>query len=608
MVLIPGTNVGAPVVPYDTADLYPSHLALYGKGGWRTVPTTADRNAIPLPRLERGMAVTVQADAITYRLRETWPGVSAPVDADWEVIMGPGPGITGSGSPDSIALWTSSTALGANIFFIRSNSTSIVSNNQGFSSDYDVDVERFIDPAGSNSNSGTSSGPSNAWLTPAYAIAQCQQLGPGRYIIHCAPGTYSSVSFDVPNILSRGLDSSSLLSIIQFEGDQGAPATVIFENTSGTMIYAAATTTTLRLHGLTLQGNTSNNRTAINQISGKIIIRNCNFNNYFTGINGSGFSEVKIEAPVSFTETYFAFSGQGLFVNAVSQITHTSPSPSLQPPTTFSIINGSLMFGLGQTYSLTCPVGAQIGQLIYGRGTFINFGQLNTFQSNDAECLYDIDSCPNTEGNGNVYMANEALSYCKIKNCAIYNSPASQWWATAFAPEGVKLYDQGIFYSDIVLALGTPPIGSLQDYMTSYVQYQVSPTYKTFGLDNRYTEKYTFTTPGELPQGYSGTNLTPQGVSSSPYYIYIAEQYSEIIGIRVFTGTPNGAAHTDTYTVAINGTPSALTATLTNTDTGNNTGAIPMTTGQRASIIFTSDIATEAENITVQILVRIGRY
>ena len=53
MSLIPGTNVGAPVVPYDTADSYPSHEALYGLGGLRTVATTTARNAIPVQRLER---------------------------------------------------------------------------------------------------------------------------------------------------------------------------------------------------------------------------------------------------------------------------------------------------------------------------------------------------------------------------------------------------------------------------------------------------------------------------------------------------------------------------------------------------------------------------
>jgi hypothetical protein len=65
---IKGTNVVAPVVPLDTADVHPSHEARYGKGGYRTVATLAERDAIPAPRREAGMLVFVQADDKIYQL------------------------------------------------------------------------------------------------------------------------------------------------------------------------------------------------------------------------------------------------------------------------------------------------------------------------------------------------------------------------------------------------------------------------------------------------------------------------------------------------------------------------------------------------------------
>ena len=65
---IPGTNVVAPVVPLDTADVHPTHEALYGKGGYRTVATTVERDAIPAARREAGMLVFVAADSQRYRL------------------------------------------------------------------------------------------------------------------------------------------------------------------------------------------------------------------------------------------------------------------------------------------------------------------------------------------------------------------------------------------------------------------------------------------------------------------------------------------------------------------------------------------------------------
>jgi hypothetical protein len=68
MAKIQGTNVVAPVVPLDTADVHPSHEARYGKGGYRTVATLAERDAIPAPRREAGMLVFVQADESMWRL------------------------------------------------------------------------------------------------------------------------------------------------------------------------------------------------------------------------------------------------------------------------------------------------------------------------------------------------------------------------------------------------------------------------------------------------------------------------------------------------------------------------------------------------------------
>lgn len=84
MSTIPGTVVGAVLVPTDTADTYPVTDPQYGKGGLRTIDTTSARNAIPAPRLEEGMEVYVIATATTYRLKASY---STPtVDGDWETV------------------------------------------------------------------------------------------------------------------------------------------------------------------------------------------------------------------------------------------------------------------------------------------------------------------------------------------------------------------------------------------------------------------------------------------------------------------------------------------------------------------------------------------
>lgn len=80
MAQIKGTNVAAPVVPFSTTDVHPTHLALYGQGGYRSVGTTADRDAISPDRREAGMLVWVMGTQKAWRLDDnltTWTEVSA---------------------------------------------------------------------------------------------------------------------------------------------------------------------------------------------------------------------------------------------------------------------------------------------------------------------------------------------------------------------------------------------------------------------------------------------------------------------------------------------------------------------------------------------------
>lgn len=72
---IKGTNVLAPVVPFDTTDTHASHEARYGKGGYRSVEDIAERDAIPALRREAGMLVLTLSDGVMWRLNanlNTW--------------------------------------------------------------------------------------------------------------------------------------------------------------------------------------------------------------------------------------------------------------------------------------------------------------------------------------------------------------------------------------------------------------------------------------------------------------------------------------------------------------------------------------------------------
>lgn len=69
-----GTNVSAPITPFDVNDTYPTHIDDYGFGGYRSVKTRALRDLIPLHRQKQGMLVLVYEEQAIYELVTTgWP-------------------------------------------------------------------------------------------------------------------------------------------------------------------------------------------------------------------------------------------------------------------------------------------------------------------------------------------------------------------------------------------------------------------------------------------------------------------------------------------------------------------------------------------------------
>lgn len=78
MAEIKGTNITAPIAPFTTDDIYPTHYAEYGKGGYRTLETKSDLDNIPEARLEIGMLVYVKEDSKIYQLQSdnTWKELS----------------------------------------------------------------------------------------------------------------------------------------------------------------------------------------------------------------------------------------------------------------------------------------------------------------------------------------------------------------------------------------------------------------------------------------------------------------------------------------------------------------------------------------------------
>lgn len=81
--IIRGTNIADPIVPFTSDDNYPTHLAKFGKGGFRTVETIEERNSIPLERREPGMLVYVITDGSNVHTYQWFP-VNGNPNGKWE--------------------------------------------------------------------------------------------------------------------------------------------------------------------------------------------------------------------------------------------------------------------------------------------------------------------------------------------------------------------------------------------------------------------------------------------------------------------------------------------------------------------------------------------
>lgn len=76
MAEIKGTNVASKIIPYTDSDEYATHDEKYGVGGYRTVDSVSEMNAIPAARRKEGMLVYVKGDKI-YKLNSSNTFVNA---------------------------------------------------------------------------------------------------------------------------------------------------------------------------------------------------------------------------------------------------------------------------------------------------------------------------------------------------------------------------------------------------------------------------------------------------------------------------------------------------------------------------------------------------
>lgn len=87
-----GTLVGANLVPTSINDLYPTHIDIFGRGGYKAVTSIAERNAIKISRLCLGAEVRVTLDdgtsTVYYvsKMPESIVDTMTGADCEWTAV------------------------------------------------------------------------------------------------------------------------------------------------------------------------------------------------------------------------------------------------------------------------------------------------------------------------------------------------------------------------------------------------------------------------------------------------------------------------------------------------------------------------------------------
>lgn len=548
------------------------------------------RDAIPPIQRYIGMLVTVQSPLQTWQLG---PGLT---NADWVIFGGT---ITGSGLADSVAYWQNSTNIICDAFFRYPAATEILQTKRGMQFyEYGVSNIRYIDPLGSNSNDGLT--PLTPWADPQYAVLNCLSVGPGKYQIIPAPGTYNNVSLDIPEYLGRDAASGSLIEIL---GDETTPANVVFDS-SFSVVNHNAKNTALRLAGIRFTGSGSNY--VILQNSGVTLIRNCECDTFLTFalLNNGALLYTEAGRTLTLADTFNAFylDNGSKVINDCS--ININPPNNSQPCNMFTTYNSSVICGTGSTYNISGAPITGSGYHFKAVNSYIYCGTFGSFTGSTITGFCDMDGISYLDpGLNNSIVITGADNICKVSGQSFLNDgPSTTWNFNSVPASGVILKSGGVFRSPAVLHSGL----LILDDIIKYVTITNDDNYTRYALDKRYTQKVSFSLLGKIPQGYNLVDIGPQGVSSNPQILHIATGNEQITNLTIRTRLATGFLLPDIYTIYVNGIASSLSVTIVNSNSGSSTGLVNLVAGDVVTLRFSTSILSQAEDLTAQFTLRVA--
>lgn len=592
----PGTTFGATLGTLGGSTSFPLNDPGFSFGGCMQVASTAARNAIPLANLQNGMLVWVEATDTYYKLAAAWAGTFPTVDGDWDVLIAGSPGITGSASPELIAYGSTITpgALTANVNFSRSNTTSIVNNEQGYNLGVNTTTTRYIDPAGNDANNGLTA--LTPWQTRQHALDEMEAYLPGSYQIIAANGTYSEDFVPPYNSIGRAIDSGG--TIVDNIGDEAVPANSvvaggsIYENDLQGRGYSG----NMRFAGISFVGDNSGD--AITTSAGITYIRNCQFTQVDAcgnaNFNALVFFEPSTTGGTASNINQLAQSEDGGLVYVGTSYTITG----LQEGLALSGLKSTILFGDNLTFNCT-GTGGGSNSFIRAEGA-IGLGAQNTFVIDNAVTPIQLSRSALIEGGQDNQMDFvNCTTVGDLRDNALFVTSEAGTGSYTVSGSTPATRNFSLDGQSAVLNELNSTTGNREIPMTWFTAPALASTDYVLATDWRYKTSDSVTLPGRLLPSTSGW-LTSQGISDICVPIYIAQKPEVFSRFTVKYRLGNGATATDTYTVYVNGTVTTMSGVITNgTSVTVTVNPQVLDVGDEVSIFVAAHATTTAEDISV---------
>lgn len=499
-------------------------------------------------------------------------------------------GSLGLGIANTLAIWTGANTQSANPNLTINPLTAVLQSFSGYAVIGTLTVTRYVDPVGGN-NANTGLSAPSAWADINYALSQAPLLLTGIYRIEVAAGTLSQ-NILTTNFIGKANDATYGGSVIYING-AGVGVTNL-TSVAGANITHNNNNVSLVLDNLTFQNTAA--QTGIRAINSNLFLRDVNFDSCIQALSFSG------------ARVLWDGSGPSTISNNVNNCINTANGSSL-------IVSKSLTF----TNFATIAIAANSYGFVILSGSAYNFtgaggGAAAAFQPSTGATI-----SIGTVG-GAINVTNVISPYKSINGGVIFQGSANTITLTN-CTGGWGQVSEDSFFGEVLantyIAAGTTPTSyvtegtsyfsspsSIFDTSTGWTRLYNAFTTEKFGTDFRYKSYAQGLHVGALPAG--ATNyFSLNGLVSTIVPLKGIDAIGHIDFFQVISRVGNGAAHTDTYTVFVNGVATALVVAITNGTTGSATSPeILVNAGDYVSVRCVSDAATAAQDVYVQVGIR----